>query len=179
MKKIFLLGFTIFMFFGCSSLRVNVDYDTAYLFSKQKTFAVVHNAKEGEDTLFNDRLTSALEEELNSKGYMKTEQEKADMVFVFHANAESKTDIHTDYVRVGYRGYRYGGGMDTQTSSYTYTKGTLIIDALTPTDEKIVWRATTTDVLSQYDTPQERTVYVNSIVKETMKDFPSKNGTNP
>jgi len=166
----------MFIFLGCSSLRVNIDYDPSYSFVQQKSFAIVHNVKEGENTLLNDRLKSALEKELKNKGYLKTEKKKADIIFVFHTNAESKTDIHTDYVSVGYGGYRYGGGMVAQTSTYTYTKGTLIIDALTPEDKKIVWRAVTTDVLSQHDTPEERTIYINRVVKETMKDFPNKHG---
>ena len=176
MKKVVILIMSVLMFLGCSSLRVNIDYDPSYTFVQQKSFAIAHNTKEGEDTLLNDRITSALEQELKNKGYVKVEKDKADMVFVFHTDVQSKTDIHTDYVRVGYRGYRYGGGMVAQTSTYTYTKGTLIIDALTPENKKIVWRAVTTDVLSQRDTPQERTLYINHVVKETMKKFPNKNG---
>ncbi len=176
MKKVVILIMSVLIFLGCSSLRVNVDYDPSYTFVQQQSFAIVHNEKEGENTLLNDRITNALEQELKNKGYVKAKKDKADMVFVFHTDVQSKTDIHTDYVRVGYRGYRYGGGMVAQTSTYTYTKGTLIIDALTSKNKKIVWRAVTTDVLSQHDTPQERTLYINRVVKKTMKEFPNKNG---
>jgi len=134
----------------------------------------VHNAREGEDTLFNDRLTQALEVDLTNKGYLKVDKNEADLVFVFHTNAESKTDIYTDYRMVGYGGYRYGGTMVETTRSYKYTKGTLIIDALTPQDKKIVWRSIATDILRKQETPQERTAYVNSVVSEAMKSFPSK-----
>jgi Domain of unknown function (DUF4136) len=173
-KNILVLMVSVFMFLGCSSLRVSVDYDTEYKFLQQKSFAIVHKSREGEDTLFNDRLIQALEEDLKAKGYDKTDKESADLIFVFHTNVENKTDIDTDYTMVGYRGYRYGGTMVSTTRSYHYTKGTLIIDALTPGDKKIVWRAVSTDTLTQHDTPQERTVYIKSVVKETMKDFPSK-----
>jgi len=177
MKKIVLSLLSLFLLLACSSLEVNIDYDPSYQFLQQKNFAIVHNVHEGEDTLLSDRLTRALEADLKDKGYVKVDENGADMVFVFHTNAESKTDIYTDYRMVGYGGYRYGGTMVETTRTYNYTKGTLIIDALTPHDKKIVWRSIATDILRKQETPQERTEYVNSVVTEAMKSFPSKKVT--
>ena len=159
---------------GCSSLKVNTDYDPEFSFAEQKSFAIVHHNKAGEDTLFNDRFITALGNELKAKAYTQTDQASADLVFVFHVNVESKTDIDTDYTMVGYGRYGYGGQMVSSTRTYKYTKGTLIVDALNPKSNKIVWRGTTTDILKSYDNPQERITYIQSVVKETMKDFPSK-----
>ena len=53
---------------GCSTLEVNVDYDDAFDFSAIKSFKVVHNVREGENTLVNDRITAAIESELEKKG---------------------------------------------------------------------------------------------------------------
>ena len=174
MKKLLILLVAQVVFFGCSSLKVNVDYDPEFDFASQKSFAVVHHNKEGEDTLFNDRFTEALQADLGAKAYMQAPKDSADLVFVFHVNVESKTDIDTDYTMVGYGRYGYGGHMVATTRTYKYKKGTLIIDALNPKDKKIVWRGITTDILKSHDTPEERTVYINKVVKEAMKDFPSK-----
>ena len=169
-----LLVVSSYLFIGCSSLSVNVDYDPEYKFLQQKSFAIVHKEKKGENTLFNDRLIQALKADLIAKGYVNAQEKEADLIFVFHTNVESKTDIDTDYRTVGYGGYGYGGMVVSQTRTYHYTKGTLIIDALAPANKKVVWRGVTTDTLKSYDTPQERTVYINGVVQETMQKFPSK-----
>ena len=78
MKKIIAAVFIGLLLGGCSSLSVNVDYDLEFDFSAQKTFTIIHFNKEGEDTLLNDRLINALEEELLAKKYIKIEKDEAD-----------------------------------------------------------------------------------------------------
>ena len=165
---------SLWVFAGCSSLRVNVDYDPDYDFQAQKSFAIAYYNKEGEDTLFNDRLIRALEVDLQSKGYTKSVKEEADLIVTFHTNVENKVSIDTDYQMIGYARYGYGGGMVATTRTYNYQKGTLIIDLLNPKDEKIVWRGTATDILKEHKTPQERIEYLNKVVEKTMASFPSK-----
>ena len=174
MKNIILTVVVALLLSACSSLRVNVDYDTEFDFTSQKSFAVAHHNREGEDTLYNDRLIEALVADLNAKLYEKVEKNSADLIFVFHTNVENKIDIDTDYTMIGYRRYGYGGHMMATTRTYQYKKGTLIIDALNPKDNKIVWRGIATDVLKTHDNPAERVKYINNVIKETMKDFPSK-----
>jgi hypothetical protein len=165
---------SLWIFSGCSSLRVNVDYDPGFDFQTPKSFAIAHYNKEGEDTLFNDRLIRALETDLKTKGYTKSAKEEADLIVTFHTNVENKVSIDTDYQMIGYARYGYGGGMVATTRTYNYQKGTLIIDVLNPKDEKIVWRGMATDILKEHKTPQERTAYINKVVEETMASFPSK-----
>jgi len=174
MKQIIVAVFIALLMSACSSLKVNVDYDPEFDFTSKKTFAIVHYNKEGEDTLFNDRLINALEQELFSKNYIKKEKGEAELIFVFHVNVEHKTDIHTDYVRLGYSRYHYAGQMMATTRTYKYKKGTLVIDVLNPKDDKIVFRSIATDILKTHDTPQKRTEYLNNVIKEAMKDFPPK-----
>jgi len=172
MKKIIAAVFTGLLFSACSSLSVNVDYDPDFDFSLQNSFAIVHYNKEGEDTLFNDRLIEALETELLAKRYIKKDKDTTDLIFVFHVNVENKTDIDTDYIRLGYSRYGYSGHMMATTRTYKYKKGTLIIDALNPKDNKIVFRSIATDILKTHNTPEERTEYLNKVINEAMKDFP-------
>lgn len=168
---------SLWIFGGCSSLQVNVDYDPGFDFQTQKSFAIAHYNKEGEDTLLSDRLIKALEADLHSKGYMKSAKEAADLIVTFHTNVENKVSIDTDYQMIGYARYGYGGGMVATTRTYNYQKGTLIIDVLNPKDEKIVWRGMATDILKEHKTPQERTAYINKVVQETMKDFPHRSAS--
>ena len=173
-KKIIFTLLGVLLLSACSSLRVSVDYDPEFDFAAQKSFAVVHHDKSGEETLFTSRMIEALNKNLQNKGYVKVPNDSADLVFVFHLNVEDKTDIDTDYTMVGYGGYGYGSQMVATTRTYNYTKGTLIIDALSPTDKKVVWRGIATDILKSKETPQERIAYIQDVVNETMKDFLSK-----
>ncbi len=174
MKSILIFIVSSMIFVGCSSLQVSHDFDPSFDFKGQDSFVIVHHNKEGEDTLFNDRLLRALEDDLRSKGYVKGEKQGADLVFVFHTKVEDKTDIDTDYQMVGYGVYGYAGGMVARTSTYHYTKGTLIIDALNPKDQKIVWRGVATDTLKDRKTPQKRTAYIKEVIQELMESFPGK-----
>lgn len=172
MKNFLMILPLLWLFLGCSTLRVTVDYDPEFELEKQKSFAVIHYDREGENTLFNDRLIAALQSELEAKGYRQSSKEEADLLFVFHVNVEEKIDIDTDYHMAGYFGYGYSPGMIATTRTHRYTEGTLIIDALNPKNRKIVWRAIATDTLTKKETPQERITYVNRVVTEAMKSYP-------
>ena len=172
MRWILGLFLSLFMV-GCSTLDVNVDYDEGFNFAAVKSFQVVHNVREGENTLVNDRITAAIESELEKKGYVKTTH-NADLVFVYHYNAKDKVDIRTDYQMVGYGGFGYGGAMIAHTSAYNYTEGTIIIDALNPKTKKIVWRSVGTLEVQEKETPQEKREYVNKIIKEMLEKYPKR-----
>ena len=174
MKVLFSFLVAIFVLSGCSTLQVDVDYDDSFDFKSQKTFVVVQSGRESSNGLFNDRVVDALNVDLKSKDYQEVSKRGADLVFVFHADVESKSDIRTDYQMMGYRGYRYSGMMMSTTSSYDYKEGTLVVDALNPKTQKIVWRAIATKEIRKYDTPQERTEAVNRVIKKLMEKFPTK-----
>ena len=174
MKYIYYIFFIFLFFAGCSTLSVESDYDDGYDFSKVKTYTVKHHAKEGENTLLNDRITAALEHVISSKGYQKQDDKGSDLIFVYHYNVKDKVDIRTDYQMVGIRRYGYGGGMVATTNSYEYKEGTIIVDALDKNSKKIVWRSVGVLEVEQKDTPQERKKYVSEIITKLMEKFPKK-----
>jgi len=177
-KILFFMGI-IFILSGCSVMKVDVDYDTSYNFDGKTKYAVVHASRAGENTLTNDRIMQAIKSSLNVRNYTNVQKNEADLIFVFHVNVKDKTDIRTDYQMVGYRGFGYGfggGGMMIATpSSYSYTEGTLILDALNPKTKKIVWRGIASDELNRSETtPEEKREYINKVISELMKNFPKK-----
>ena len=164
---------------GCSTLEVDVDYDPSYDFNAKTKYVILHKTKEGENTLTNDRITTAIQNNLDARGYHRVEQKDADLIFVFHVNVKDKTDITTDYQMVGYggfgRGRGMGGGVITTTDVYNYTEGKLVIDALNPKTSKLVWRGIATDELNKnIDTPKERQEYINKVMQQLMQNFPKK-----
>lgn len=161
---------------GCSSLKVQTDYDPQSDLNPPKNFAIVHKAHEGEDTLTSDRITVAIRTEMRQKGYVETAMEKADFYLLFHTGVTSKTRIDTDYQYVNMYPYHYGYGYPAavvpQTRVYTYEEAKLIVDAVIPGKNRIVWRGTAVDYLKEMQTPDERTAYINSVLKALMKSFP-------
>jgi len=176
MKKLVSLIIALFVISGCSTLEVGVDYDESFDFKQAKTFIIEHHNKESDDTLFNDRVINALTNELKLKNYKSSAKEEADLIFVFHVNVESKSDIQSDYQMMGYRRFGYGGAMVSTTSTYNYKEGTLVIDAMNPKTQKIIWRGTASKELKKQETPKQRREFVNKIVKELMKKFPINKG---
>jgi hypothetical protein len=174
--RIFLSLFLALLIGGCSSLKVATDYDPDADISAPKSFAIVHKTLEGEDTLTADRIIAALQNELKAKGYTETTQESADFYILFHTGVTSKTRIDTDYQYVNMYPYSYGYGYQTiaipQTRTYTYDEGKLIVDAVVPQKNKIIWRGTAVDYLKSMKTPQEKTNYINKVLKALMQKFP-------
>lgn len=161
---------------GCSSLKVQTDYDPKSDLTPPKNFTIVHKIHEGEDTLTTDRISAALRAEMQQKGYVETSKEQADFYLLFHTGVTSKTRIDTDYQYVNMYPYHYGYGYPAavvpQTRVYTYEEAKLIVDAVIPGKNRIVWRGTAVDYLKELQTPDERTAYINSVLKALMKSFP-------
>ena len=172
LKNLFFI-FLVMFFAGCSTLEVSTDYDDKYDFSKPGNYVLRHYAKNGENTLLNDRITSSIDKVLTTKGYSKVNQ-NSDLIFVYHYNVKDKVDLRTDYQMVGIRRYGYGGGMVATTNSYEYKEGTIIIDALDTKTNKIVWRGVGVLEVEQKDTPKERQEYVYKIISKVMEKFPKK-----
>ena len=161
---------------GCSTLKVDTDYDPSVELTPPKNFAVVHKALDGDDTLTDDRIIKALRVELTEKGYVESIQSEADIYFIFHTGVTSKTRIDTDYQHINMYPYSYGYGYQSvvipRTRTYTYHEAKLIIDATLPKTNKIVWRGTAKDYLKDYDTPKEKSRYINKVVKALLENFP-------
>ncbi len=174
MIKILSLIMSTLLFIGCSTLDVSVDYDESYDFKNAKTFAVDNSIGKSSKTLFGKRVVNALENELIQKNYTKVAKENADLIFVFNARAQDKSDTQISYGLSGYRGFGYGGMMMSTAHTYEYTEGTLVVDALSPETKKVVWRGVGVKELHDKETPQERTQAVNAVVKKIMEKFPTK-----
>ena len=172
---------------GCSSLKVETDFDPNMTMNPPKSFHIVHKPSVDENSLVTDRIIDAVNNELTSLGYTQTTKDKADFLVLFHTGVTTKSRVVTDYKRVnmypysygsgfgyGYRGYGGYSGQVTvaESKNYTYKKAKLIVDAVIPTSNRIFWRGTAEDQLQSYDKPEERIAYINKVLKTLMKKFP-------
>jgi len=185
-KRIIVLISLTFLFVGCSTLKVDVDYDTAYDFTDKTKYTIVYSDKDSDNTLVIDRVKSAIADSLAKHSFEQVSKDQADLIFVFHVNVTQRSDIRTDYERIGYGSYGYGfgyggygGGYGTRVvavpSTYRWKEGRLIIDALNPKTNKIVWRGVVSDELTRGQTsPAEKTKYINKVVSKLLRKFPKK-----
>jgi len=164
----------VLLFSGCSTVRVTSDYDTKFDITTLKTFHIMHNKDKLQDTLTINRIDNALSHELALKGYEESPKNRAEFLIYYHINVKNKTEVITDYQMVGMYPYRYRGMMVPTTRTYNYDEGQLIVDMINPKDNNIIYRLSVKDELKDFDTPQERTEYINKVIKELLKEFPKR-----
>lgn len=156
----------------CSTISINQDYDPEYDFSKLKTYGFIPLSSEaGIDQLSADKLGAAIKNELDAKGY--TVADKADFGIALMFSSKTKTNIQSYGYGYGY-GYwgrpgMYGtGGVDVT----QYDEGTLVIDIIDMTEQKLVWRGIGSGAMEQSPTVEERTERINNAVNKILAQFP-------
>ena len=171
-KYVSIILISVFLF-GCSSISVNHDYDPQYDFSKLKTFGFIPiPADAGIDQLSAGKLDAAIKSQLIPKGF--TVADKPDFGIALMFSSKTKTSVQSYGYGYGYGGYwghpgMYGaGGVDV----YQYDEGTLVIDVVDMSDQKLIWRGTATGTMSQSPSMEERTEKINTAVAKIFADFP-------
>jgi hypothetical protein len=171
----------ILMYTGCSSVSVTTDHDPEADFSKYKTYLWYAGEMPADDNLsanplVKKRVASSVEKDLESKGFTKGADGKADLVVIISAGSKEKMQV-TNY---GYGGYGYGrygrgwgGGYGgSYTDVHYYEETTLLIDLIDVELKELVWRGSGTGTVKSYDDQQEMQEAIDAVVAKIMYDFP-------
>ena len=169
----------VLVFAGCSSVDVTTDHDPEIDFSKFKTYLwyageMPEDDKLSANTLVKKRVASAVEKDLESKGFTKGSDGIADLVVIIQAGSQDKMQV-TNY---GYGGYGYGrygrgwGGGYGGTDVYYYEETTLLIDLIDLELKELVWRGSGTGTVKEYSDKQEMQEAIDAVVAKIMYDFP-------
>ena len=155
---------------GCgSSMQVNTDYDKTANFSALKTYSW----REGTplpNPLMGDRVVAAVDAQLQAKGLQRVDT-GGDLTVTYHASATESMDIQT-FSTGSYYGC-WGGCMSSaQTTVRPVTTGTLIVDLVETSSNKMLWRGTGSDTVT--GDPQEGERKVNEAIQRMFSDFPPK-----
>lgn len=178
--RAFWIVFILINLSACSSIKVSQDYDQEYDFSGLKTFAWKPNPNKEygltENQLVDERIRNAIVKNLKSKQFSQVETSQADFYISYHLTVEQKvsTSNVSGGVSVGRssRG-RYGSvGMSTGSHVQTYDQGTLLIDFTDVTHNKLVWRGTSTQSVSEHSNPEKSTEVINKTVEKILLQFP-------
>jgi len=173
---------------ACSSgAKIRSDYDKTADFSQYRTYDYYADAgpeTTGYRSLFSQYMEKAISAELESRGYVRSDN--PELLVNFNARLEDKTKVTTSpapmYGGYGYYGYRrgfydpwMGYGYGTETNVSQYTEGTVNIDIVDAKQKKLVWEAVGIGRVRD-DTFENLEAKVNAAVPKFFANFPFRAG---
>lgn len=173
MKNFSLLFFGIVLA-SCSSIKVNYDYDKQADLTQYKTYAFTNEAQNLDiNQLVRDRLLNTIESEMTKKGFSKSDN--PDMLVDLHVKTAKRTEATANNTGGYYGRYGYWGGMGTTTISYNeYTDGSLFINFIDKSTEKIFWQGTGTKTIDENAGPEKRDKNITYAIQTILAQYPPK-----
>jgi hypothetical protein len=149
-----------------SAADVSTDYDHHAGFGQIHTYSWI-GVRAG-DSLWQDRIMRAVDNELQAKGWQKVESGGDAGVSAFGRTSE-RDNIETFYT--GFPGWRWRGwgGMAT-TDVVPERIGNLTVDVFAGNSKELIWRGRASEVLSSK--PEKNDKKLDETVNKMFKHFP-------
>ncbi len=172
---------------GCSSLKVNTEYDPTAPYASFKTYAWnpappgPEQAPAIRNPVIRDRVVAAVDRELGAKGFTRvTPDASPDLLVSVHGWAQSRVEVSSYGYAYG-PGYVYGPAygpyqpmpVAPAVEVHSYTDGTLLIDFVDAKARKLVWRGTAQDTFTTPDLDAVRRS-VDEAVRQLVGAYPPK-----
>jgi hypothetical protein len=163
------VGLTLVLAGALLAQHVKTDYDHNANFSQYKTFS--WEKVQTKDPLVVDRIKSAVNSALAGKGWTEVPSGGDVEVFAIETTQDQQT-LDTFYNGFGGgRRWGFGGGFgDATTTVETYKVGTLVVDLFDAKTEKLIWRSSSSDTLS--DKADKNTKNLDKGVNKMFQHFP-------
>ena len=164
------VGLTVVLATVSFAQHVKTDYDHSANFGQYKTYS--WEKVQTKDLLLVDRIKAAVNSTLAAKGWTLVPSGGDVEVFAIETTQTQQT-LDTFYS--GFGGGRrwggFGGGFgDATTTVETYKVGTLVIDLFDAKTEKLIWRSSSSDTLS--DNADKNTKNLDKGVNKMFQHFP-------
>jgi len=148
---------------------VKSDYDHSANFGQYKTFS--WEKVQTKDALLVDRIKSAVNSALEGKGWMEVPSGGEVEAFAIETTQNQQTlDTFYNGFGGGRRWGGFGGFGDATTTVETYKVGTLVVDLFDAKTEKVIWRSSSSDTLS--DKADKNTKNLDKGVNKMFQHFP-------
>jgi hypothetical protein len=186
-KQLPLLAILLFLT-ACSSITVQQDFDPKADFSSFKAYAWTPlpanktNDPRVDNALVESRIISAINSQLASKGFQKSNSASADFLVSYAVAVNRRMGAHvidnyyaypTPYYTRGRYGYPWMTPMaQPQVRVYEYDEGTLVVDILDARTKGLVFRGAATATLRENPTPDQSTQRINEAVSKILAKFP-------
>jgi hypothetical protein len=164
-----MVGVLVFLCGSTRAQSVSYNFSPSTNFSKYHTYKWVTIAgAQYPDQIVDEQIKQSIDQDLASKGYVKTDSDTADMDVAYQVSVTEQREWNA-YGTGG--GWRMGGGMATATSS-TIQTGTLAVDFYDPAQKQLIWRGTATKTLNPPKDPNKRQKNLDKAVAKLLKNFP-------
>ncbi len=163
------IGLTLMFAAVSFAQHVKTDYDHNVNFGQYKTYS--WEKVQTKDPLLVDRIKAAVNGALSAKGWTEVPSGGDVEVFAIETTQNQQT-LDTFYNGFGGgRRWGFGGGFgDATTTVETYKVGTLVVDLFDAKTEKVIWRSSSSDTLS--DKADKNTKNLDKGVEKMFKNFP-------
>jgi hypothetical protein len=167
-------GLMLLLACGSFAQQVKTDYDHSANFAQYKTYC--WEKVQTKDPLLVDRIKSAVNSALAAKGWTEVPSGGEVEVFAIETTQNQQT-LDTFYSGFGGgRRWGFGGGLGNATTTVeTYKVGTLVVDLFDAKTEKLIWRSSSSDTLS--DKADKNTKNLNKGVNKMFQHFPPAGST--
>jgi hypothetical protein len=164
------VGLTLVLASALLAQHVKTDYDHSANFGQYKTYS--WEKVQTKDPLLVDRIKSAVNSALAAKGWTEVPSGGDVEVFAIETTQNQQTlDTFYNGFGGGRRWRGFGGGFgDATTTVETYTVGTLVVDLFDAKTEKLIWRSSSSDTLS--DNADKNTKNLDKGVNKMFQHFP-------
>src|SRR6266566_1435003 len=167
--KLFSIGLFFVLTAAAFAQQVKTDYDHNVNFGQYKTYS--WEKVRTKDPLLVDRIKAAVNNALAAKGWTEVPSGGDVEVFAIETTQNQQT-LDTFYNGFGGgRRWGFGGGFgDATTTVETYKVGTLVVDLFDAKTEKVIWRSSSSDTLS--DNADKNTKNLDKGVNKMFQHFP-------
>jgi hypothetical protein len=136
-----MIGLAVCTGLGCATTYVRTEHDPSASFARYRTFAlsrgkVINDGRvDKRDTLVRDRIDTALHQALSAKG-LKATQLSPDLIVTYTAGERTLEKRMPDNQTIG-------NNVDAVPAPFwtKYREGTLVIDFIDASTNKVVWRS--------------------------------------
>jgi len=160
------IGLTLVLATASFAQHVKTDYDHNANFGQFKTYS--WEKVQTQDPLMVDRIKAAVNSALAGKGWTEVASGGDVEVFAIETTQNQQT-LDTFYNGFG-EGRRWRGFGDATTTVETYQVGTLVVDLFDAKAEKLIWRSSSSDTLS--DNADKNTKNLDKGVNKMFQHFP-------
>ena len=163
------IGLTLVLAALSFAQQVKSDYDHNVNFGQYKTYS--WEKIQTKDPLVVDRIKAAVNSTLAAKGWTEVPTGGDVEVFAVETTQDQQT-LDTFYNGFGGgRRWGFGSGFSNATTTVeTYKVGTLVIDLFDAKTEKLIWRSSSSDTLS--NNADKNTKNLDKSVTKMFKHFP-------
>jgi Domain of unknown function (DUF4136) len=162
------IAFAMLVFLSAASFaqQVKTDYDRNVSFSQYKTYS--WQKVSTKDPLWVDRIKNAVNADLATKGWTQVPS-GGDISLVAIGATKNQQTLDTFYNGFG-GGWRWGGFGNATTTTDTYQVGTLVLDMFDTQTQKLIWRGSASDTLS--NKADKNIKNLDKGVQKMLKHFP-------